>query len=313
MNTSQNLLNRLLNNSLIRFIFFGNFFYGACVIALSVESSLQQKIPLNTFWFYLIQFMLSVFYYNLAFSKIDEASSAENIRAAWHFKHRKIIQATTVSFLILSIFLAVFLIWPYLQFIPKLHSSQLALIVFFPLFAIFYYGLNRRNSSGFNLRKIGWLKPFLIGFTWAGAVGILPQTLYSLRHGLTYDPGLISLLLFLKNFMFVSVLAIMFDIKDYARDYNYEIKTFVVRFGLRKTLFFILVPMLLLGLAAFITFALIQGFHPIKIALNCLPFLLCLLVAMELKQRKSILFYLLAIDGLMLVKGLCGSLAMLYF
>ncbi len=113
--------------------------------------------------------------------------------------------------------------------------------------------------------------------------------------------------------MFISVLSIMFDIKDYAKDYNFELKTFVVKFGLRKTIFFILIPLLLLGWVSFVTYGLLNGFSFMRIFLNTLPFLVCTVVALELQKRKSIYFYLIIIDGLMLVKAFCGSLAVLYF
>jgi hypothetical protein len=50
-----------------------------------------------------------------------------------------------------------------------------------------------------------------------------------------------------------------------------------------------------------------------KITLNVLPFLLLIAVAYSLQQRKSILYYLIIIDGLMLAKAVCGSIAMTYF
>jgi hypothetical protein len=39
----------------------------------------------------------------------------------------------------------------------------------------------------------------------------------------------------------------MFDIKDYAADHNHQLKTFVVRYGLRKTIFYILIPLTLVS------------------------------------------------------------------
>ncbi|HQQ95204.1 MAG TPA: hypothetical protein PLQ93_11660 [Bacteroidia bacterium] len=303
----------LIHHPLVKLLFFGNLFYGLCVVALSVESSLQQKYPLNSVWFYLLQLMSTVYYYNLAFSQIDGASTADNLRAAWHYKHKRILTHINIILLMGGLLLLFALIWPYRTNLASLGIRTIFLLSLFPLFALLYYGVNKRHEENFSLRKIGWLKPFIIGFTWAGMVGVLPQLLFALRHQITYHFGLINALLFLKNFMYVSVLAIMFDIKDYARDYNYEVRTFVVHFGLRRTLFSIIIPLLLLGLASFVAFALLRHFHPLKIALNCLPFLLCTLVAFSLQKRKSILFYLLVIDGLMLVKAICGSFAMLYF
>ena len=57
---------------------------------------------------------------------------------------------------------------------------------------------------------------------------------------------LLMLWLFVKNWMFCTVNAIMFDMKDYEDDANIELKTFAVRMGLRNTIYYILVPLLLM-------------------------------------------------------------------
>lgn len=106
--------------------------------------------------------------------------------------------------------------------------------------------------------------------------------------------------------MFCTVNAIMFDMKDYADDANKQLKTFVVRFGLRKTIFFVLIPILLVGLVSFLVFASYRHFGLVPVLFNLLPFLCLLVVAYSLHQRRNILYYLIVIDGLLLVKALCG-------
>jgi hypothetical protein len=187
------------------------------------------------------------------------------------------------------------------------------LVLIFPLSGLLYYGINSKSFQSFNLRNIGWLKPFIIGFIWAGAVTVYPVLYQKLIHQVHYKMNLIAALLFLKNFMFVSVLSILFDIKDYAKDYNQELKTVVVKMGLGKTIFQVILPLCLLGLASFIAFGIIRNFHWMKIFLNTLPFIFTMAVAFDLQQRRSIFYYLIIIDGLMLLKALLGITAMLYF
>jgi hypothetical protein len=105
----------------------------------------------------------------------------------------------------------------------------------------------------------------------------------------------------------------MFDIKDYAADSNKQVKTFVVNNGLRKTIFNIILPLSMLGLTSFIIYALNMNFSNMKILINTIPFVLLLMVAYSMYRRQSIFYYLAIIDGLMLVKGCCGSLAMIFF
>ncbi len=187
------------------------------------------------------------------------------------------------------------------------------LLFIFPVTALLYYGFNHSKLGRFSLRNSGWLKPFIIGFAWAGLVTVYPVLYYLIDHGQVFQPTLVDGWFFIKNFMFITVLCIMFDIKDYAVDYNCQLKTFVVKAGLRKTIFYIIIPLCVIGLASFILFAVANHFHPMKIGLNIIPFVALIRVAWSMHQRKSILYYLFIIDGLMLVKALCGSLAMIYF
>jgi hypothetical protein len=217
------------------------------------------------------------------------------------------ITITVILVLVLVLFL-----WNYWPVLLNMPVSQWWLIFIFPAVAAMYYGINF-FSRKYNLRKIGWLKPFIIGFTWAGLVTIYPVLFYDIIHQLKYEPGLIGGLLFLKNLMFVAVLCIMFDIKDYATDYTSQLKTFVVKAGLRFTIYYILIPLTILGLLTFIYYALTHGFHYGKLVLNIIPFALLILAAISLRRRRSLLYYLVVIDGLMLVKALCGSVSMIFF
>jgi hypothetical protein len=58
-------------------------------------------------------------------------------------------------------------------------------------------------------------------------------------------------------------------------------------------------------------FALLSHFPLIRTALNSIPFIALVAVAYSMYRRKSIMFYLAVIDGLMLLKAFCGILAML--
>ena len=105
----------------------------------------------------------------------------------------------------------------------------------------------------------------------------------------------------------------MFDIKDYASDYNTELKTFVVKIGLRKTIFNIMIPLSVIGFGSFLTYNFIHHFPPGRIIINTIPFILLIIVAYSMYQRKPILYYLAIIDGLMLIKAICGIIGSTFF
>jgi len=299
------------NKPLIAYIFFSNYFYGLCAVALSIEASLQQRIPLNSLSFYIFIFALTALYYTKAYIT-EKRKGKGNPRSDWYWENKNFVVGSQ-AFLTAIVFMYIgIILYKHFSFVLHLPFLHWVLMLIFPFFAALYYGINLRVLSKFRLRNVAWLKPFIIGFVWAGLVNIYPMIFYDIEHELVYVPDIIGILLFIKNFMFVTVLSIMFDIKDYAADHNLQLKTFVVKVGLRKTIFMILIPLSLLGLSSFILFGILRHFSLLKISLNVIPFILLIMVAYSLHKRKSIFYYLIVIDGLMLVKALCGITAMTF-
>lgn len=301
-----------LDNKLIKAIFFGNYFYGLCAVTLSIEAALQQFVSLNTFTYYIAVFAATTLYYTYAYISINVANP-NNKRAVWYLHHKKAMQRSQIILTIVFAICAAKLLqnlWPHL---PNISTTEWIIILAVPTIAALYYGINLPILTTKNLRQLGWLKPFIIGFVWAAMVTVYPVIYNHIIHNTAYHITLLSTLLFIKNCMFVTVLCIMFDIKDYAADHNQQLKTFVVRVGLRKTIFYIIIPLSIIGLSTFILFATSRQFPLLRILINTVPFLLLIILAYSLHRRKSILYYLAIIDGLLLVKSICGITAMLYF
>jgi len=292
--------------------FFGNFFYGICTVALSIETSIQRDYPLNNYWYYILLFTATVVYYTMAYINVS-VPDKNNIRAVWYMQHRKNIILSQLILSIISIIAVFFLIYPILPHILQMPWYQWTLIILFPLSALLYYGVLLPHYHLLNLRNTGWLKPFVIGFVWSGVVSIYPVMFYCINRNIPYILSAFGLVLFIKNMMFITVLCIMFDIKDYASDYNTELKTFVVKMGLRKTIFNIMIPLSVLGFGSFLTYNFIHHFPPGRIIINTIPFILLIIVAYSMYQRKPILYYLAIIDGLMLIKAICGIIGSTFF
>ncbi|MDI9365992.1 MAG: hypothetical protein QM541_13630 [Flavobacterium sp.] len=300
------------DKKIIKAIFFGNYFYGLCAVTLSIEAALQQLVSLNTFTYYVAVFAATTLYYTYAYLSINVANP-HNKRAVWYLHHKKAMQWSQIILTIVFVICAAKLLqnlWPHL---PNISTTEWIIVLAVPITAALYYGINLPILASKNLRQLGWLKPFVIGFVWAAIVTIYPVIYNHIVHNIASQITLLSTLLFIKNCMFVTVLCIMFDIKDYAADYNQQLKTFVVRVGLRKTIFYIIIPLSIIGLSTFILFAIARQFPFLRILINTIPFLLLIMVAYSLHRRKSILYYLAIIDGLLLVKSIGGITAMLYF
>jgi hypothetical protein len=291
---------------IIKFIFFGNYFIGLLAIALTIESTIQLKLPFNSLAYYALIAFAPIVYYTYAYMGVNKLSTTSNPRTQWYIDHHNFIRKSQVFLSLTCLSLLLYLFWKHSDAIANLPLTYWLAVASILLVALLYYGLLPSSFFNLNLRNTGWLKPFIIGFIWACTANVLPLMMLRLENGTTEIQSVIWIWLFVKNWMFCTVNAIMFDIKDYEIDANKELKTFIVRFGLTKTIFYILIPLLCIGMFSLFIYTYIQNFPTLTILFNVIPFLLTLIVAYSMIKKKEILFYLVVIDGLILVKALCG-------
>ena len=109
--------------------------------------------------------------------------------------------------------------------------------------------------------------------------------------------------------MFISVLAILFDVKDYAADHNHALKTFVVRVGLKRVILGIVLPLAAIGfLCLWMVLGLKSIASPAMVFLT-IPMIALIWVALNMNKKRPIKWYLFVIDGLMPLKAICGIIA----
>ena len=278
---------------------------------LSIEMAFQLGLPLNETVYYIGLFLAPVIYYTYAYKSINDSTPIANQRTRWFRENKKLVHWSQVGMILLCIGIFSFLIFKHFNEIIRLPLIYYS-IGFGVLFVgIFYYGLISKKLFGFNLRNSGWTKAFIIGFVWACCANIFPLIMLRIETGQDFFQTDLWVWLFIKNWLFCTVNAIMFDIKDYPSDSNLYLRTFVVSFGLRRTIYFIIVPLLIAGLISFCIFALIKEFSIIQFSFNLIPFLLTLAIAFSMLRRHSIFYYLIVIDGVILVKALCGILGVI--
>lgn len=278
---------------------------------LSIEMAFQLGLPLNETVYYIGLFLAPVIYYTYAYKSINDSTPIANQRTRWFRENKKLVHWSQVGMIILCIGIFSFLIFKHFNEIIRLPLIYYSIGFGVLCVGIFYYGLISKKLFGFNLRNSGWTKAFIIGFVWACCANIFPLIMLRIETGQDYFHTDLWVWLFIKNWLFCTVNAIMFDIKDYPSDSNLYLRTFVVSFGLRRTIYFIIVPLLLAGLISFCIFALIKEFSIIQFSFNLIPFLLTLAIAFSMLRRHSIFYYLIVIDGVILVKALCGILGVL--
>lgn len=293
----------------VELFFYGNYFYGICVVAQAIETTMQLRFPLNSAGYYFTAFVATVFYYNYPYIR-KYSDQDTDPRTVWYRAHQTFTRWNQRCFVLFLTLASCLFVYTYHDAILHMNYIHWALVGIFPVIALLYYGLNFFSVT-YDLRHIGWLKPFIIGFIWAGMVAVYPILFYDIIHYKPYELTSFGALLFLKNLMFISVLGMMFDIKDYAGDSIHHLNTFVVRIGLRKTIFYILLPLPILGLLTFLSYATMHHFHLWRMILIMIPFFLLIAAGFSLRKRRTLLYYLVVIDGLMVVKAIFGILAML--
>lgn len=295
---------------LLKFIFFGNYFVGILAVALTIEATLQLGNPFNSLSYYLLLFMAPIVYYTYAYMGATNNQHPDNPRTAWYASHRQYVYRSQLVLSIICCTIIVAIAILNYRAILNLPLAYWILVLSVLVMAVLYYGLVPVVFFNLNLRNTGWLKPFIIGFVWAATANLLPLIMLKIQSGTDTTESIFWLFLFIKNFMFCTVNAIMFDMKDYAIDSNRQLKTFVVRMGLKKTIFYVLLPLLLTGMLSLSIFAYIMDFALLRYLINLIPFVLTAIAAYSMNKRKNIFYYLIVIDGLILVKALCGILAM---
>jgi 4-hydroxybenzoate polyprenyltransferase len=277
-----------------------------------METNFQIGIALNPPLYYLLLFAGSVWYYTKAYTT-ESNYSLHNERSYWYKTHKQIIFYSQTILLFSAVSAALILFWQNFASIKNLSSAEWFYLFIFPITALLYYESISPKNPTHNLRSIGWLKPFVISFVWTGVVSIYPLLFNSIENNRHFELTWLEQMFFIKNFIFIAVLCILFDIKDYAADHNNQLKTFVVRLGLRKTLFYIILPLSILGFISFILFTLYRQLPLPRILINSIPFIMLIIVTWSMQRRKSILYYLAVIDGLMLIKAACGIIGVLVF
>ena len=282
-------------------LLYSNVFYAFCAVALCVETQIQLHRPLQFFPYVPSLFFGTIAFYMMAY--LNTPKRTQNERQNWYRKNKEAIK---IWLLICAGFSLIFALWCILGSFSHFTWVQFAGLALFPLAALLYYGDVLR--IGASIRNFGFFKPFIVAFVWAGAVTIYPIAFSDQGFGYYAHEGPLLLWFFTKNLMFIASLCILFDIKDYAEDANANIKTYVVRYGLRRTLFYIVFPLTLAGWLSLMVFSYHQGFSLLRLGINTIPFVGLFLVAGQMRQKRPIFFYLFAIDGLMLLKALCGIL-----
>jgi hypothetical protein len=175
------------------------------------------------------------------------------------------------------------------------------LCFFLPLKTLFWYahlGLLVLLYETFfikniSLRRIPFLKPFIISYIWAGAISISSFEVLAMDSNLSLS--------YLDCFLFIFSLTILFDLRDADRDIQTGIKTISTHFS-RKTVLTMSSLVFLLSLLTHFYLTTNDSYNWIGLSLLAIIYLSLL---PKLRTSAHDFYFLLGIDGLILIKGFC--------
>lgn len=298
-------------NNLVKTFFYSNLYLGFYAVALCIETNLLLGASLNWFPFYLVIFLATYMYYTMIYVRSVRAKIYDE-RTLWFRRNLKTIKKSLWICIVVMVVVFIFYFFANFSLLLFLSPKQYIFLAGF-VFIAGWYTFAPKVFKLNKIRQTGWLKPFIVGFTWAGWVIIYPIWLSQLRHPNEGISSVAILLLFFQNFLFFSINAILFDVKDYNADAAHHLKTLPVRFGSTNTFRFILIPLFILDLLVFLMFQFQQHFSLVQTLIQVIPYGLLLVVFATLRKQKSVLYYLAVVDGLVFVKAICGISSILFF
>jgi len=257
-----------------------------------MQTNLLLHLPLNTFSFYCFVFGATLVQYNLHYL-VKTTAVANSQRLAWSFKN-KIIHKVLLGAGIAMIFFS-FLSFRLQHFIILAVLGAIAFLYSFPVIP---FGKKRR------IKDYGFLKIITLALLWTLVTVWFPVNNFLFERTM-------FLFIFLKRFVFMFVLCLLFDIRDIEIDRKENIRTLAVFLDLKRSYriaYIFLVVFVILSLFEFFCF----GYRNVLIAM-LLSAGATFFAVEATKKTNSDFVYLAGIDGMMLLQALLVYLLGLKF
>ena len=265
----------------VKLLVYANVFIAIAAVAHVLVTYALFPIPINfeNNSYLLFIFLSTYLQYNVQRGYMINPVNAGTERSQWLIKNRKKLLVSLGISLIIVLFLC-----------NNLSYTSIGIMVGAELVSTFYY------LPPFNLRKQGYIKPFLISVIWVISCSVVPLIEHDLIKANTYW-------FFISQFCFVSALCFLFDIKDMETDYMNGINTYANKFGVKVTKILCLFLIAICGLTFYLytsdAKALISEIVTLSIAS---------LVILFTNEKRSDFYYYLLVDGLLIVQSMVAIL-----
>jgi 4-hydroxybenzoate polyprenyltransferase len=176
-----------------------------------------------------------------------------------------------------------------------LNKNTISQFSFAAIIAIGYnLPLKANKNSAFRLRQIKGLKIFLIAFSWTLVTVYIPINFYAVNK--------ISLaIVLINNFLFIAILSLLFDIKDFQKDKVNNLPSIPVLIGEKKSYFIIRLILAVLIISTSFLYDSVGFATTIALLLHIL---FSYLVIFKFKSSHKNFYYTILIDGLLISQAL---------
>lgn len=266
----------------MHFLLFSSIFIGCCVVAFSMETNILLGLPFNPVKFYVFVFAATLTQYNFHYL-IKTSAVAGSDRLQWSMRHRLL----HFIFLIIGIVLLINSLFNFQfhHFFIILCLGFVSLLYSFPLLPF---------ARGKRIKDFGSLKFITLSLLWTLVTVWFPV------NSMPHDTGLYAII-FIKRFLFMMVLCLLFDMRDVEIDRSENILTPAVILGREKSY-----KLAYLLLSLFVLMAIIQYlYYPhlgFLLAMICSSVATYFVIELTRKNNNDVV-YLAGIDGMMLLQA----------
>lgn len=267
--------NWFISNPIIKTLVYANVFIAICALAQVFLTYHLFSIPFNfANNSYLLFILLSTYLqYNVQRGYMINQNNVHEERSQWLIKHKKVLLISVGLSLLIVLFLCNNLSW-----------TSIGIMIGAEVVSTLYY------LQPFNLRRHGYIKPFLISSVWAISCSLVPL----IENKLVTEN---SMFYVASQFCFISVLCLLFDIKDGESDYLSGVNTYVNKFGVKITKAICLI-FVFLGFTCFYLFNHEAHFLITSIILR----LFIIATVLFTNEKKHSFYFYLWVDGLLLLQ-----------
>lgn len=270
-------IKNLNQNPIVKILVFANLLIAFCALAQALLTYLIFSIPLNSanIAYLLFIFLSTYLQYNMQRGYMINNENIHSERSLWLLKHKKLLMYSIGASLIAVMFLCNNLSW-----------TSIGIMIGAEIVSTLYY------LKPFNLRQHGYIKPFLISTVWVISSSLVPL----LENKLVTEQNVWFVL---SQFFFISVLCLLFDIKDGEGDYLAGVNTYANKFGVK------IAKLICFALVAFSVMCFFQFTTDIYFRVFVVIFNLLVIatIIITYENRDSFYFYLW-IDGLLVLQPL---------